>query len=100
MPLRIWRTPLDAYKVKVAYGEIHIIKDRCKECGFCIEFCPIGVLEMSDEYNTMGYHPPKVKEDSTSKCICCGLCEIICPDFAIFNVEKSESPAEPKDEQQ
>jgi len=86
MPLRLWRKPLDAEKIKVPQGEVYIIKDRCKGCGFCIEFCPKEVLEASEEFNKRGVHPPKVKDES--KCVLCGFCEAICPDFAIFSVEK------------
>ncbi len=85
VPLRLWRKPLDAEKIKVPHGEVYIIKDRCKGCGFCIQFCPKEVLEASEEINKKGVHPPKVKDES--KCILCGFCEAICPDFAIFSVE-------------
>ncbi len=86
MPVRLWRKPLDAEKIKVPKAEIHIIKDRCKGCGFCIEFCPKEVLEASDEFNQKGVHPPKVKDENM--CALCGFCEAICPDFAIFAIEK------------
>ena len=61
---------------------IHIVKDRCKGCGFCVEYCPKDVLELSDDFNVKGYHPPFVKEEDD--CIYCQLCESICPDYAIF----------------
>jgi 2-oxoglutarate ferredoxin oxidoreductase subunit delta len=86
MPLRLWRKPLDAEKITIPKGEVHIIKDRCKGCGFCVEFCPRDVLEISEEFNQRGVHPPKVKDES--KCVLCGFCEAVCPDFAIFAVEK------------
>ena len=86
MPLRIWRKPLDSDKIKVPKGEVLILEDRCKGCGFCIEFCPKEVLEQSEEFNTRGVHPPKVKEGTT--CVHCSFCEAVCPDFAIFSVEK------------
>jgi len=72
------------------HGNIFIIKDRCKECGFCIEFCPEGVLQKSEKFNSKGYHPPELVETETKKCIACGFCSMICPDFAIF-VEKEEN---------
>lgn len=86
MPLRLWRKPLDIEKIKVPRGELHIIKSRCKGCGFCIEFCPRDVLEFSEEINEKGVHPPRVKDEDS--CVLCGFCEAICPDFAIFSVEK------------
>jgi len=87
MPVRTWRKPLDAEKIKVPKGEVHIIKNRCKGCGFCIEFCPKEVLETSEELNERGAYPPKVKDES--KCAFCGFCTAVCPDFAIFTVEKN-----------
>jgi 2-oxoglutarate ferredoxin oxidoreductase subunit delta len=86
MPVRLWRTPLDTEKVKLPKAEIHIIKDQCKGCGFCIQFCPKKVLEESDEINARGVHPPKIVDED--KCIICTFCTSVCPDFAIFVLEK------------
>ena len=86
--MKFWRTPLDQDRLKVPHGEIHIIKDRCKGCGFCVEYCPRSALEMSDEFNVKGYHPPRVTDDSL--CVNCNLCEMLCPEFAIFCVLKDE----------
>jgi len=86
--MKFWRKPLDMDKVKIPQGEIHILKERCKGCGFCVEFCPRDVLEISEEFNTKGYHPPRAKNHS--QCLDCGLCEALCPDFAIFVVLKEE----------
>ena len=88
MPFRIWRKPLDEEKIKITKGEVHIIKDRCKGCEFCIEFCPRDVLEVSKEFNIKGIHPPIVKDET--RCTFCGYCEIICPEFAIFVIEKEK----------
>ena len=93
--MKYWREPLDLEKVKVPHGEVHIIVDRCKGCGFCIEYCPKDVLEFSDAFNRKGYHPPKVVK--SDECVNCSLCEMICPDFAIFCLSISDengSPAE------
>jgi len=86
LPVRIWRKPLDADKIKVPKAEIHILKNRCKGCGFCIEFCPKQVLEKSEELSIRGVYPPKVIDES--KCVLCSFCTAVCPDFAIFTVEK------------
>jgi NAD-dependent dihydropyrimidine dehydrogenase PreA subunit len=80
-----WREPLDAAEHKSPQGTINLIKDRCKSCEFCIEFCPQGILELSEEFNAKGYHSPRIKEDG--KCIACRLCELICPEFAIHITE-------------
>ena len=63
-------------------GEVFIKRELCKGCGFCVEFCPFGVLEMSDEFNGKGYHPPKAVK--LEACTGCDLCGMYCPDFAIF----------------
>ena len=93
--MKYWRKPLDLDQVKIPRGEVHIIVDRCKGCGFCVEYCPKGVLVLSDEFNRKGYHPPKVIK--TGECVNCKLCEMICPDFAIFSiaVPDEESTTEP-----
>lgn len=67
-------------------GKVYILKDRCKGCGFCVTYCPMNVLEVSEEYNAKGYHFPVVKQPD--KCINCGLCEMLCPDFAIWSEQE------------
>ncbi len=84
-PPDYWRKPLDVEKYKIPHGAVHIIKERCKGCEFCIEFCPQKVFEVSDEFNSKGYHPPKIV--SHDKCVNCKLCELICPEFAIYITE-------------
>ncbi len=86
--MKYWRKPLDIEEVEVPRGRIHILKERCKGCGFCIEYCPRNVLEESDEFNAKGYHPPRVKD--ADACVGCGLCEMLCPEFAIYLNEKTE----------
>ena len=64
---------------------ISLIKDRCKGCEVCTEFCPREILEMSHEYNEKGYHFPKLKNGKTfSDCSGCNFCEIVCPEFAMI----------------
>ncbi|MBC7081105.1 MAG: ferredoxin family protein [Thermoplasmatales archaeon] len=77
-------------ELKPPHGKIYLIKDRCKGCGFCIEFCPKKVLVESEEFNSKGYHPPKLDE-SRDKCIACGFCALVCPEFAIYMEEENES---------
>ncbi len=86
--MKYWEKPFGKEKPKVPNGEIHILKERCKGCGFCVEYCPKDVLEMSDEFNTKGYHPPKIMNEED--CVNCGLCETICPEFAIWCTLKEE----------
>lgn len=67
---------------------ITIIKDFCKGCGFCIEYCPKKVYEFSGEMNKKGYRLPQAIH--AEECTECGLCDLYCPDFAII-VEKKKS---------
>jgi len=68
--------------IKPKKGIVHINVERCKGCGFCVEYCPKDVLQLSEDFNVKGYHPPVVaKEDA---CIYCQLCEAICPEYALF----------------
>ena len=77
-----WRQPLDRERVKVPRGIVHVIEERCKGCGFCVEFCPQHVIGMAAYTNSRGYHPPEILDDS--QCVNCGLCALLCPDFAIY----------------
>jgi 2-oxoglutarate ferredoxin oxidoreductase subunit delta len=67
-----------------AKGTVFIDAERCKGCGFCVEFCPTYCLDLSDEFNSKGYHPPILgrPEDCTG----CDLCGMYCPDFAIYSI--------------
>jgi len=81
--MKFWRIPLDAQEQTIPVGELFIIADRCKGCNFCIEFCPNGVLVESRAFNRKGYHPPEIRE--RRECNNCGICEVICPEFAIYS---------------
>jgi 2-oxoglutarate ferredoxin oxidoreductase subunit delta len=65
----------------VVKGRVSIVVERCKACGFCVEFCPTHVLALSSAFNSKGYHPPHVVHPE--KCSGCDLCGMYCPDFAI-----------------
>ena len=86
--MKFWRTPLDIDKLKIPRGELHIIKERCKGCGFCVEYCPNEVLKLAERFNAKGYHPPEVI--NPDDCVDCGFCRMICPEFAIYSVEIKE----------
>ena len=66
----------------MAKGRVSIVVERCKACGFCVEFCPTKVLALSSAFNSKGYHPPHVVHPE--KCSGCDLCGMYCPDFAIY----------------
>jgi 2-oxoglutarate ferredoxin oxidoreductase subunit delta len=75
-------------------GVVYIDWNRCKGCGFCVEFCPPKVLELSEGFNPHGYHPPELR--NPEGCTGCDLCGLYCPDFAIFGVRV---PVETKEQE-
>jgi 2-oxoglutarate ferredoxin oxidoreductase subunit delta len=56
---------------------ITVITGHCKgsQCNICVAYCPEKVLDMGFR------HVEAVNVDACTKCM---LCEIRCPDFAIF----------------
>jgi len=67
-------------------GQVYIDWNRCKGCGFCVEFCPPKVLTLTSLYNDHGYHPPQLILEAG--CTGCDLCGLYCPDFAIYGVRQ------------
>ena len=72
---------------RVAKGRVSIVVERCKACGFCVEFCPTHVLALSSAFNSKGYHPPHAVHPEN--CSGCDLCGMYCPDFAIYATKSS-----------
>lgn len=68
-------------------GRVHVIAERCKQCNFCIHYCPTNVLEYSVEINAKGYHFPIVSTGKETACVHCRFCDLICPELAIFTTE-------------
>ena len=81
--MKFWRLPLDSAAHSIPQARVRIIDNRCKGCGFCIEFCPKECLKVSSRFNAKGYHPPELIIQAED-CVSCGLCSLICPEFAIF----------------
>lgn len=54
---------------------ITVLEHLCKGCEICVEYCAPKVLKMD------GF---VVVVDDVEKCTDCKLCELRCPDFAIF----------------
>jgi 2-oxoglutarate ferredoxin oxidoreductase subunit delta len=88
--MKFWRVPLDSSQIHVTRGRVYIIEERCKGCGYCVEYCPRQVLAVSNRFNAKGYHPPVVQNN---ECLNCHYCELLCPEFAIFSV--AATPAAP-----
>lgn len=89
MGRKFWRTPLNPGAPAAPPGDIHVIAERCKGCGFCVEFCPRGVLKEAEGFNRRGYHPPEVVRSGL--CAECHFCELLCPEFAIFVTRREEA---------
>lgn len=68
-------------------NRIVINPEYCKGCNICVSCCPKGVLQPSKTLNEKGYTLPEPVE--SENCICCKMCETVCPDFAVA-VEKKE----------
>ncbi|MBI5022155.1 MAG: 4Fe-4S binding protein [Ignavibacteriales bacterium] len=73
---------VETQQKKKGLGSVVINAERCKGCGFCVEFCPTDAMKLSDQYNAKGYHPPVLV--SPEKCNGCNMCGLQCPDFAIY----------------
>ena len=54
---------------------IHINREWCKGCGICVSFCPEDILGLDDNDKAVVLHP--------DNCVCCGMCELRCPDMAV-----------------
>ena len=89
-------TPVATARARKFRGGVYIDWDRCKGCGFCVEFCPPKVLSLSEEYNAHGYHPPHLV--NADDCTGCDLCGLYCPDFAIFGVRIPNEELPPEKE--
>jgi ferredoxin len=87
------RQPMDLASAKVPVGEVHVIAERCKQCNFCINYCPTKVLEYSTEINAKGYHFPVVAEGKERACVHCRFCDLICPELAIYTTEAEADDA-------
>jgi len=61
-----------------------INKERYKGCMICVEFCPLNILAMSDNFNSEGYHFSYFGRflADEEKCSVCALCGMYCPDFS------------------
>jgi ferredoxin len=81
------RQPMDLSSARVPVGRVHVIAERCKQCNFCINYCPTKVLEYSPEINAKGYHFPVVARGKEMACVHCRFCDLICPELAIFTTE-------------
>ena len=78
------RIPVNLAQAVIPRGKVHTLSERCKECKYCVSFCPNDVLELSKERNAKGYHYPGVAAGKEEACVACQFCSLVCPDLAIF----------------
>ncbi|MBI2860417.1 MAG: 4Fe-4S binding protein [Chloroflexi bacterium] len=69
--------------------KVTVIAERCKDCGFCIEFCPQQTMIRTGQTNSHGYHIACL--DDSDKCNSCGICAMICPEFAVIVASRVET---------
>ena len=62
--------------------------EKCKGCMLCISECKEGLLIVSKQLNSKGYHPVIIK--NMEKCIGCTFCAISCPDGVIEIIREEE----------
>ena len=70
-------------------SKITLKTDNCKACGNCLRNCRQGALRFTEEVNAKGYRMVAVDE---SKCIYCGICYTVCPDY-VFTIEEGSDNA-------
>ncbi|MEG1758351.1 MAG: 4Fe-4S binding protein [Oscillospiraceae bacterium] len=63
---------------RLAHADVSL----CKGCRLCVGVCPVKAIIPLTEINNKGY--PIIKID-TEKCIGCGNCYRMCPDY-VFEV--------------
>ena len=61
---------------------VTIREERCKGCGLCDAFCPVGAMALRDDLvNASGYRP--AYQRAGIECSGCGHCSLMCPDCAV-----------------
>ncbi len=63
-------------------SEVIIDEQRCKGCGYCVQFCPRGCMVITgDKVNRIGCK--QAVFINPERCNTCGLCSRVCPYWAI-----------------
>lgn len=68
-------------------GTVEIDREKCNQCGQCVDICPADALKMEEE---------KICTDEKSPfgCIACGHCMMVCPNESIMVRGRGMSPAD------
>lgn len=62
-------------------AQVTIRAESCKSCGYCVKFCPKGVLAVGHRGQLQGL--PLCGGRTPGNCIGCAICGRMCPDAAI-----------------
>ncbi|UQZ89972.1 oxidoreductase [Deltaproteobacteria bacterium Smac51] len=70
----------------MAKEKIITYPERCKGCHYCLSACKKGALSVSEFTNKKGH---KAIEANAEKCVACGSCFTVCPDYVFELVEEA-----------
>lgn len=63
---------------------IKLTPERCKACAYCIASCPREAISLLKTTNAQGYQITTVDEE---RCIECGSCYTVCPDY-VYEIKR------------
>ncbi|MBD3188433.1 4Fe-4S dicluster domain-containing protein [Candidatus Bathyarchaeota archaeon] len=67
---------------------LYLQQNRCQGCSACVVACPTGVLGMSNQLNMRLACIPRVLPRKEDSCVLCHRCELACPAWAIYLIER------------
>lgn len=82
---------IEAITFDMEKATFNLFPQYCKGCGLCKEKCPNQVLVWSDKLGVYG--TPSVRPKDEDSCIACNICEMVCPDCAIYIEKKKKKKA-------
>jgi len=74
---------------------VKIVADQCKGCELCVKNCPKQVIEISTNFNRLGYRYAVAKEEG---CTGCATCFYTCPEPGTITVTKPKRSLEKNEE--
>jgi len=72
----------ESIQTQMEKANFYLFPAYCKGCGLCKEKCPNDVLIWSEKLGVYG--TPTVMPKDQDSCIACMICEMVCPDCAIY----------------
>jgi 2-oxoglutarate ferredoxin oxidoreductase subunit delta len=67
---------------------IVIDRELCKGCAYCVDACPLRVIEIEDTFNEKGFFP--ARPEHLEECTGCAICARMCPEIAIEVYKEEE----------